>query len=163
MSETQKTLLLVDGSSYLYRAFHAMPALTNSKGVPTGAAYGITNMLKRILAEYRPDYMAVVFDAQPLSTDRMQQIAREFNFSETTFVLPPDDPAHTAKVRIFTPTMEIPFAGHPTVATVAAMRHRQGNLGKLQAQNLPRRGNVPEAVEFGAVVPIEFDHVDNQA
>ncbi len=64
MGMDAKTLLLVDGSSYLYRAFHAMPSLTNSKGLPTGAAYGITNMLKRILAEYRPDYMAVVFDAR---------------------------------------------------------------------------------------------------
>ncbi len=64
MSERAKTLLLVDGSSYLYRAFHAMPSLTNSKGTPTGATYGITNMLKRILAERDPDYMAVVFDAK---------------------------------------------------------------------------------------------------
>ncbi len=64
MNDSAKTLLLVDGSSYLYRAFHAMPALTNSKGTPTGAAYGITNMLKRILAERAPDYMAVVFDAK---------------------------------------------------------------------------------------------------
>jgi len=64
MSGTEKTLLLVDGSSYLYRAFHAMPALTNSKGMPTGAAYGITNMLKRVLKELAPDYAAVVFDAR---------------------------------------------------------------------------------------------------
>ena len=67
-----KTLLLVDGSSYLYRAFHAMPSLTNSKGSPTGAAYGITNMLKRILSERQPDYMAVVFDARgPTFRDEM--------------------------------------------------------------------------------------------
>ena len=64
MAKERKTLLLVDGSSYLYRAFHAMPSLTNSKGVPTGAAYGICNMLRRILAERAPDYMAVVFDAK---------------------------------------------------------------------------------------------------
>ncbi|MFT5445791.1 MAG: DNA polymerase-1 [Gammaproteobacteria bacterium] len=64
MAKEQKTLLLVDGSSYLYRAFHAMPSLTNSKGAPTGAAYGICNMLRRILAERAPDYMAVVFDAK---------------------------------------------------------------------------------------------------
>ncbi len=59
----QDTLILVDGSSYLYRAFHAMPALTNSAGQATGAAYGVTNMLKRLLADYHPDYAAVVFDA----------------------------------------------------------------------------------------------------
>jgi DNA polymerase-1 len=64
VSDDAKTLLLVDGSSYLYRAFHALPALTNSKGVPTGAVYGIVNMLKRVLAERDPDYVAVVFDAK---------------------------------------------------------------------------------------------------
>ena len=59
-----KPLVLVDGSSYLYRAFHALPALTNSKGFPTGAVYGMINMLKRLIADYQPEYMAVVFDAK---------------------------------------------------------------------------------------------------
>ncbi|MFZ2315564.1 MAG: DNA polymerase I [Gammaproteobacteria bacterium] len=59
-----KPLILVDGSSYLYRAFHAMPALTNSKGAPTGAAYGVINMLRRLLNDYQPDLIAVVFDAK---------------------------------------------------------------------------------------------------
>jgi len=56
-------LVLVDGSSYLYRAFHAMPALTSSAGEPTGATYGVINMLRRLLREYEPERMAVVFDA----------------------------------------------------------------------------------------------------
>ncbi len=56
-------LVLVDGSSYLYRAFHAMPALTTSRGEPTGAVYGVINMLRRLLAEYDPRHIAVVFDA----------------------------------------------------------------------------------------------------
>jgi DNA polymerase-1 len=60
----QKPLILVDGSSYLYRAFHAMPALTNSKGFPTGAIYGMANMLRRLLSEYDPEHIAVVFDAK---------------------------------------------------------------------------------------------------
>jgi DNA polymerase-1 len=60
----QKPLILVDGSSYLYRAFHAMPSLTNSKGSPTGAIYGMVNMLRRLLAEYDPEDIAVVFDAK---------------------------------------------------------------------------------------------------
>lgn len=60
----KKTLILVDGSSYLYRAFHAMPSFTNSKGFPTGAIYGIVNMLKKLLADYDPEYIAVVFDAK---------------------------------------------------------------------------------------------------
>jgi len=57
-------LVLVDGSSYLYRAFHAMPSLTNSAGKPTGAVYGVTNMLRRLLREYDPHHIAVVFDAK---------------------------------------------------------------------------------------------------
>jgi trans-2,3-dihydro-3-hydroxyanthranilate isomerase len=61
--------------------------------------------------------LAVVLDGQGLSTEQMQTIAREFNYSETTFVLPPDHRAHTARVRIFTPGAEMPFAGHPTVGT----------------------------------------------
>ena len=64
MSTTPRRLVLVDGSSYLYRAFHAMPSLTNSKGQPTGAAYGMTNMLKRLEAEVQPELAAVVFDAK---------------------------------------------------------------------------------------------------
>ncbi|MCW8927189.1 MAG: DNA polymerase I [Gammaproteobacteria bacterium] len=63
-AKNDKTLVLVDGSSYLYRAFHAMPALTNSRGEPTGAAYGVTNMLRRLLKDYDPAHVAVVFDAK---------------------------------------------------------------------------------------------------
>ena len=61
--------------------------------------------------------VAVVLDAEGMSTGQMQQIAAEFGYSETTFVLPPEDRANTAHVRIFTPTREIPFAGHPNVGT----------------------------------------------
>lgn len=61
--------------------------------------------------------LAVIPDARGLSDAEMQAIAREFNLSETTFVLPPADPANTAQVRIFTPALEMPFAGHPNVGT----------------------------------------------
>ncbi len=61
--------------------------------------------------------LAVVLDAKDIPPKLMQRIAREMNFSETTFILPPADPANAAKVRIFTPVMELPFAGHPTVGT----------------------------------------------
>lgn len=61
--------------------------------------------------------LAVVLDAQGLTSSQMQAIAREFNYIESTFVLPPEDPAHSARVRIFTPTREIPFAGHPNIGT----------------------------------------------
>ena len=64
MSAQRRRLVLVDGSTYLYRAFHAMPSLTNSKGDPTGAAYGMTNMLKRLEAEVAPELAAVIFDAK---------------------------------------------------------------------------------------------------
>jgi DNA polymerase-1 len=58
------TLYLIDGSSYLYRAFHALPNLTNSAGEPTGALLGVANMLRRLLNEAAPDHIAVVFDAR---------------------------------------------------------------------------------------------------
>ncbi len=64
MSSSPKPLILVDGSSYLYRAFHAMPALTNSKNFPTGAVYGMVNMLKRLLNDYQPEHIAIIFDAK---------------------------------------------------------------------------------------------------
>ena len=60
----EKTLLLVDGSSYLYRAFHALPDLRNASGEPTGAIYGVLNMLRRLLADYKAEYLACVFDAR---------------------------------------------------------------------------------------------------
>jgi DNA polymerase I len=58
-----RTLVLVDGSSYLYRAFHALPPLTNSRGEPTGAVLGVLNMLLRMQREQNPELVAVVFDA----------------------------------------------------------------------------------------------------
>jgi trans-2,3-dihydro-3-hydroxyanthranilate isomerase len=61
--------------------------------------------------------LAVFPDASGIAPELMPRIAREFNYSETTFVLPPDDPSHTAKVRIFTPGGELQFAGHPTIGT----------------------------------------------
>ncbi|MCX8571387.1 PhzF family phenazine biosynthesis protein [Aminobacter sp. MET-1] len=65
--------------------------------------------------------LAVVVEANGLNTASMQAIAREFNLSETAFVLPPKTPTHKAKVRIFTPDYEMPFAGHPTVGTAIAL------------------------------------------
>ena len=64
MAEKEPPVILVDGSSYLFRAFHALPPLTNSKGQPTGAVYGVINMLRKLRDEYQPEYMAVVFDAK---------------------------------------------------------------------------------------------------
>ena len=61
--------------------------------------------------------LAVVLDAHDIPAEIMQRIAKEMNISETTFVLPPDDPKHAARIRIFTPGEELPFAGHPTIGT----------------------------------------------
>ncbi len=77
--------------------------------------------------------VAVVLDAQGMSTESMQQIAIEFGYSETTFVLPPDDAANTARVRIFTPSREIPFAGHPNVGTAYVL----ANQAQLNGKTLP--------------------------
>lgn len=60
----ENPFILVDGSSYLYRAYHAFPPLTNSAGEPTGAMYGVLNMLRSLLVQYRPSHVAVVFDAK---------------------------------------------------------------------------------------------------
>ncbi len=65
--------------------------------------------------------LAVIPDARGLSEAQLPVIAREFNFSETTFIFPPDEPSHTARVRIFTPASELPFAGHPIVGTAVAL------------------------------------------
>jgi trans-2,3-dihydro-3-hydroxyanthranilate isomerase len=76
---------------------------------------------------FRGNPLAVIPDATGLSDDQMQAIAAEFNLSETTFVLPPADPRHHARVRIFTRTSEIPFAGHPNVGTGYVLACMQDN------------------------------------
>ncbi len=84
--------------------------------------------------------LAVVHDSDGLDTAAMQAIAREFNLSETVFVLPPDDPVNTARIRIFTPAYELPFAGHPTVGAAAL-------IGILRAPELVRGSGVVVALE----------------
>jgi len=69
--------------------------------------------------------LAVLPEAAGISTEGMQNIAREFNFGETTFVLPMNDPANTCRVRIFTPRTELDFAGHPSVGTACALVMKQ--------------------------------------
>ena len=105
--------------------------------------------------------LAVVLDAEGLSTTQMQAIALEFNYSETTFVLPPDNPSHTAKVRIFTPRTEIPFAGHPNVGTAFALA-RESRFAATAAHGIfvfeESAGLVPLKLlrERGAVVGAEL-------
>ena len=69
--------------------------------------------------------LAILPDAAGISTEGMQKIAREFNFGETTFVLPKNDPANTYRVRIFSPRTELDFAGHPSVGTACALVMKQ--------------------------------------
>ena len=81
--------------------------------------------------------LAVFPDARGMSDAEMQLLAAEFNLSETTFVLPPEDPAHTARVRIFTRTREMPFAGHPNVGTAYVLAQQgRDKGGKLLFEEL---------------------------
>lgn len=80
--------------------------------------------------------LAVVLDGAGLDDARMQAIAREFNLSETVFVLPADNRVHSARVRIFTPARELPFAGHPTVGTAVLLASRKLAQGAGKEQML---------------------------
>jgi trans-2,3-dihydro-3-hydroxyanthranilate isomerase len=95
--------------------------------------------------------LAVVLDAEGLSTEQMQAIATEFNYSETTFVLPPADSANDANVRIFTVRSELPFAGHPNVGTAFVLATR--------AAKAPARLKFEEKA---GLVPIEIQTVQGR-
>lgn len=101
--------------------------------------------------------LAVIPDAENLAERDLQRIAREFNFSETTFVYPPESPENTAKVRIFTPTMEIPFAGHPTIGTAIALRdlgHSGDMVLELGVGPIPCHLH-PQGASFRTNVPLD--------
>ncbi len=102
--------------------------------------------------------LAIIPDATGLAEADLQRIAREFNYSETTFVFPAIDAACDAKVRIFTPTQEIPFAGHPTIGTTLAL-HALGRIGDRAVLELGV-GPIPVTVSDGSAelatqVPLE--------
>jgi trans-2,3-dihydro-3-hydroxyanthranilate isomerase len=94
--------------------------------------------------------LAVVPDARGLATEQMQAIAKEFNLSETTFVLPPQDSAHTAQVRIFTPRTELPFAGHPNVGTAFVLAAAPGEASAAR----PATGYTMIFEETAGLVPM---------
>ena len=102
--------------------------------------------------------LAIIPDAVNVPETDLQRIAREFNFSETTFVYPPENPDHTARVRIFTPTMEIPFAGHPTIGTAIALA--QTGLGPDMMLELgvgPLSCHATyESAQFTTSIPLEI-------
>ena len=116
--------------------------------------------------------LAVLPDARGLSDRAMQAIAREFNFPETTFILPPGDARYAARVRIFTPKTEMPFAGHPTVGTAAVLARMERipvpgtsvlelGIGPVPVEVTRRGAHVHAAlvmdkpVELGPTVPNE--------
>ena len=108
---------------------------------------------------YAGNPLAVVLGAEALSVAQMQRIAREFNLSETIFVQPPVHPAHTARVRIFFPTAEIPFAGHPTIGCAILLATEQQPEGDFTADLVleEEAGLVPvRVVRTGDVVEAEF-------
>ena len=78
MTTEKKSFILVDGSSYLFRAYHALPPLTNTQGEPSGAVYGVINMLKNLLAKYSPDFLAVVFLAAAFAISRFLSALKRF-------------------------------------------------------------------------------------
>ena len=108
--------------------------------------------------------LAVVLEAEGLSTEQMQAIATEFNYSETTFVLPPADKANDANVRIFTVRSELPFAGHPNVGTAFVLATRaataparlkfEEKAGLVPVEILTAQGRVVGA-EFAAPQPLK--------
>ena len=122
--------------------------------------------------------LGVVLNAEGLSGGQMQAIAAEFNLAETTFVLPPKDPSHTAEVRIFTPRYEMPFAGHPNVGTAFALARAGTSYGRPVSSDhvtfeekaglvpisiLKDGANVvgarltsPQALTIGADIPVEL-------
>jgi trans-2,3-dihydro-3-hydroxyanthranilate isomerase len=101
-------------------------------------------------AQFAGNPLAVVLDAEGLSTQQMQAIAAEFNLAETTFVRPPKGPAHTAEVRIFTPRSEMPFAGHPNVGTAFVLARAGFCYGR------PVSGDSVIFEEKAGLVPIEI-------
>ncbi len=107
--------------------------------------------------KFMGNQLSVLMDARGLSAEEMQTITREFNLSETTFVLPPEDPANTARVRIFTLGYEMPFAGHPTVGTAIAIARARGIEGEIKLEL--NAGLFPVRIDFDSTTPFaEFQN-----
>jgi trans-2,3-dihydro-3-hydroxyanthranilate isomerase len=101
--------------------------------------------------------LAIFPEASHIPEGALQGIAAEFNFSEVTFVYPPVDASHTARVRIFTPTMEVPFAGHPTIGTAKALvdqGHGPDMVLELGIGPLPCTAG-PDGVRFTTQAPLK--------
>jgi len=122
------TLVLVDGSSYLYRAFHALPDLRNRRGEPTGAIYGVLNMLRKLLTEYKPEFTACIFDAKgPTFRDEWYPA-----YKATRSPMPPELaeqilPLHEAVQALGWPVISLPgVEADDVIGTLASRAAAQG-------------------------------------
>jgi trans-2,3-dihydro-3-hydroxyanthranilate isomerase len=112
--------------------------------------------------------LAVVLDGKDVPVRLMQRIAREMNFSETVFILPPEKPAHAARLRIFTPASELPFAGHPTIGTAWVLFNEglvkglqftlEEGVGPVKVRGVKEEGRLMfwmsnPKLSFGEVIP----------
>jgi PhzF family phenazine biosynthesis protein len=116
---------------------------------------------------YRGNPVAVVLDGEGLEAEEMQRFANWTNLSETTFVLPPEDPAADYRVRIFTPVAELPFAGHPTLGTCHAWLEHQGGAAPETvtqecAAGLVTVRRTPDGLAFGAPPLLRTGPVDEE-
>lgn len=124
--------ILVDGSSYLFRAFHALPPLTNSKGEPTGAVYGVANMLRKLLLKYEPKFVAVVFDCKE-KTFRHDMFA---DYKANRTVMPDElavqiQPLHNLIRAMGIPLIAIPGVEADDVIGTLAMQAKAAGLFTL--------------------------------
>ena len=125
-------LILVDGSSYLFRAYHALPKLTNSRGEATGALVGVLNMLRRLMDEYRPEYMAVVFDTPgPTFRDDLYPA-----YKATRPPMPEDlreqiEPLHTLVRALGLPLLAVPEVEADDVIGTLATQAAAAGIGTL--------------------------------
>jgi trans-2,3-dihydro-3-hydroxyanthranilate isomerase len=127
--------------------------------IPGGRRYVTVDVFTQQL--FRGNQLAVVLDAHGLTAVQMQAIAAEFNYSETTFILPPREASHTAHVRLFTPRTEVPFAGHPNIGTAVALAREMEAQGSSPADRFifeEAAGLVPIRLlrESGSVVGAEL-------
>ena len=131
---SKEKLLLVDGSSYLYRAFHALPDLRSSDGRPTGAIYGVLNMLRKLIKSERPDYLSVVFDT-PVKTFR-HDIFPEYKANRQK--TPEDliaqiEPLHQAIINLGLPLIAVDGVEADDVIGTLAMEAEKKNIKTLIA------------------------------
>jgi trans-2,3-dihydro-3-hydroxyanthranilate isomerase len=159
LAQNQSTVVALASTAtagYLMMRARKSVVATPARGAATSAAS--TTIPFETLDVFTPtkyggNPLAVVFDLeQKLTDDEMQKIAMEFGYSETTFVLPPKDPENnTAWVRIFSPTAEMPFAGHPNVGTATALAWRGELFGKPI-------GDTVLLEEKAGIVPLDILH-----